>query len=159
MVEGFNPFMPPANLAWDPSTFACVAPNATLDVIRGGPAHIARYPALALPEGPDDRIVMPREHTECFVRRVHAAGTVDVLVIGYSGLDREVLGLLRHADPKVRRMTIVDRNLNAAEEVMQRFHDADIDAVWPYAFDGDFASWTDGDGLNKLVDEYCGPYR
>jgi hypothetical protein len=154
----FVPQMPPAELRWDAEHFNCVAPNATLEYVRD--AHPGRntdrYPALALPEGPDDRLVLPSDH----LRLLHAGlreREIDLLVIGYSGLDRQVLGLVGTTQ-KVRRMTVINRDGDGAQAVFDRFREAGIEPVCPNIVDGDFASWTDTGGLNQLVDEYDGPY-
>jgi hypothetical protein len=159
-TRSYDPRLPPRDLDWDSSTFECVAPNARFEAIRGGPhgVNTDRYPALALPEGPEDRLVLPRSHSEFFHKTLPPRQEVDLLVIGYSGLDKEVLRLLAAKEPTVRHMTIVGRDVDDALNVLARFRDAHIQPVWEKPFDGDFATWVDGGGLNQLVDEFGGPY-
>ena len=103
------PAAPPLDLYWDSTTFNCSNPTASLDAIRETSASglSSRYPALALPEGPADRLVLPRQHAES-LRQLLAAPEIDLLVIGYSGLDQEVLSLLASAPARIRRMTVVN---------------------------------------------------
>jgi glutamyl-tRNA reductase len=89
---------------------------------------------------------------------LESAPQLDLLVIGYSGLDRQVLDLAGSAQ-KVRRMTVVNRTGEEAEQVLERFRQVGVAPIWPNVVDGDFASWADGGGLNELVEEYDGPFR
>jgi hypothetical protein len=155
----YDPRLPPRDLEWD-SSFGCAAPNAPLSDIREAPerGNTWHYPALALPEGPDDRLVLPKAHLDFLQGTLQTAQKIDVLVIGYSGLDQEVLSLLVRANSEVRRMTVVGRSYEGAVEVYQRFNEAGLGGLWPNVVSGDFKSWADGGGLNRLVDEYDGPY-
>jgi hypothetical protein len=159
-VGRFRATAPPANLQWESDTFHCELPDASLDDIRGGYLDFAidRYPALAIPEGADDRLVLPSAHISFINQTVGCQPEIDLLVIGYSGLDIEPLKLLESWDCRVRRMTLVNMDYEAAGRVMDRFKAAGIDAVWPNIVHGDFASWADEGGLDQLVDEYDGPY-
>lgn len=161
-TEPFAPETPPPALEWDNDRYECVAPNASLEYVRGvhQGGHTDRYPALALPEGPDDRLVLPPKH-RAFLERGLNIGTqqIDVLVIGYSGLDKQVLALLASARSQVRRLTVVSRDGNEARQVYDRFLEAGVKPVWDNVIDGDFGSWADEGGLDRLVDEYGGPYE
>lgn len=153
---------PPATLQWDPASFSCVPPETDRSTLFpqefANPGITARYPALAAPEGPDDRLVLPAEHNDFFFDGLHKAHEVDVLVVGYSGLDREILGVIKRAGPKIRHMTTVSHHLIEAEKVVARFREAGLEPLWHEPVDGDFKSWSDGGGLNRLVEEYGGPY-
>lgn len=159
----YSPSGPPLDLTWDAS-IECEAPDASLEEIRNVSfAHqvvtaTRRYPALAAPEGPDDKLVLPHEHRKFFRRELRATQEIDILVVGYSGLDNEILKLIANAERKVRRMTVVSHDLATGEAVLARFQAAGLVAVWPYVVDGDFASWSNDGGLSHLVDEYDGPY-
>jgi hypothetical protein len=157
--EPFDPRLPPRTLSWS-SSLECVAPNATLEAIRSASvgANTARYPALALPEGPEDRLLLPPTHAQFVQQTLSVLPEADLLLIGYSGLDKKVLSLLEGAKVKFRRMTVVGRDRDDAVVVHTRLHDAGISAIWPTAFDGDFGSWVDGGGLKELVVDYGGPY-
>jgi hypothetical protein len=160
-VERFRLASPPAFLSWNKEEFGCVAPDTPLDAIRGQSSAglTRRYPALALPEGPDDQLVLPSQHLEFLKQGLSGAPQIDLLVLGYSGLDHQVLKLLSKRKSDVRRMTIVNSDYLAAVEVNDRLQGAGVRAVWPEMFDGDFAGWVDDGHLDRLVDEYGGPYR
>jgi hypothetical protein len=160
-AEWFEAVAPPTGLRWDELNFHCERSDASLDEIRGGFAdsRTDRYPALAMPEGADDRLVLPAEHVGFITDMFGSLPEIDLLVIGYSGLDVEPLKLLSSWDCRVRRMTVVNRDYKWAMDVMARFQAAGIEAVWPNVMRGDFAAWVDVGGLNQLVDEYNGPYR
>jgi hypothetical protein len=132
-------------------------PSASLQEIRGD--GVGRYPALALPEGPEDRLVVPARHLNWARERHSAPPNNDLLVIGYSGLDREALGLVKEADTQVRLMTIVNRDLESAIDVRERFRDAGIESVWTETAHGRFGSWVDDGGLDGLVEQFGGPYE
>jgi hypothetical protein len=153
---------PPADLFWDHTMFQCAPPDASLEQIRSpeptAPLLTRHYPALAVPEGPDDVLVMPADHQEFLSGQLHSASEVDLLVIGYSGLDRAILDFISQAHRKVRHMTVVSQNAATAGEVFARFTEAGFSPVWHKLIDGDFASWSNDGGLDKLVNEYGGPY-
>ena len=157
--ELYVPAIPPLDLSWDQARFQCVSPTANLGLTRGmRGAYTERYPALAMPEGPDDTLVLPDAHRDFFLGKLQSAREIDVLVIGYSGLDKQILDLIASANCKLRHVTVVDQNLETATEVVERFRASGLDPVWRYVADGDFASWVNDGGLNLLVDEYDGPY-
>jgi hypothetical protein len=159
--EPFNPASPPPSLHWDYSEFACVPPDATLQAIRDTTltrTATSNYPALALPEGPDDRLVLPEAHEQFFREGIAEAHQIDLLVLGYSGIDKQVLELLGERRHNVRRLTVVNTDFMAASEVHGRLEEAGVSAVWPEVISGNFADWADGGGLNRLVEEYDGPY-
>jgi hypothetical protein len=155
--QTFSINAPPKDLAWDAETYECIAPDVPLSTVRGTSLATKRYPALAMPEGPDDRLVLPTKHL-WFLRSMLKGKEVDLLSIGYSGLDNEALKLIESLECKVRRMTIVDQDLYRATEVFTRFENAGIRPLWPDIANYDFAGWIDDGGLARLVDEYDGPY-
>jgi hypothetical protein len=160
--ETFLPATPPLDLSWRRDTFGCVPPHSDLNTTRGPslayPELTNRYPALAAPEGPDDKLVLPGAHHDFFFDRIHRAQQIDMLVIGYSGLDREILKLIKRIGPKIRHMTVVSQDQTTASAVLERFRAAGLDPIWNEVIDGDFASWSNGGGLTRLVDDYDGPY-
>jgi hypothetical protein len=158
---------PPIDLAWKPDEFGCVPPDESLAAMREpryqagvDPAAVStrRYPALAAPEGPEDRLVLPDSHRAFFLHQLRNAQKLDILVIGYSGLDREILAHIKSGGCDIRRMTIVDRGHVTASVVLERLRAAGLNPIWPHIVDGDFASWSDDGGMSLLVDEYGGPY-
>jgi hypothetical protein len=161
--ELFVPSKPTNGLGWKSDTFDCVPPDVTLDEIRGerfvDPSHSDRYPALAAPEGPDDRLILPQAHQEFFSMNLHCAQEINMLVIGYSALDGEVLKLIRATEAKVRHITVVNQNEPMAAAVLDRITNAGLNPVWNEVIDADFASWSNDGGLTRLVEEYGGPYQ
>lgn len=82
------------------------------------------YPALSVPLGPDDEIVCPAEHTAFLVNRLADVGDVDLLVVGYSGLDRTVLDLFAENVKRFRTVYIVNADAKTAREVAGRMSQA-----------------------------------
>jgi hypothetical protein len=89
---------------------------------------------------------------------LYAAREIDILVVGYSGLDHEILRFIKGSDPKIRYMTIVSSTLAEAEEVGERFRGSGLESVWYEPVSGNFASWSNSGGPNRLIEEYGGPY-
>jgi len=96
----YTPALPPLDLSWDRRTFECVSPIASLADIRNSrgkgdsQSWTDRYPALAMPEGPDDRLVLPEAHEKWFGHQLYSAREADILMIGYSGLDGAILDFI-----------------------------------------------------------------
>lgn len=142
---------PSSDLTWDPGSIQCDPTEGALQKCR----DTWSYPALALPEGPEDRLVLPTSHHEFLEARLHAAREINLLVIGYSGLDAEVLTLFKESGVRVRKMTVVDRNETGAEAVVSRFASAGLEPIWPAErWSRDFASWSDGNGVSSFVTTY-----
>ncbi len=62
------------------------------------------YPALAMPLGPGDTLVCPSSHTRAANEALTRSDGLNLLVIGYSGLDDEVLRLLSESGNSIRRL-------------------------------------------------------
>lgn len=155
----FDPATPTKDLAWDPEDIRCASPRSTLAEIRGSDydGSILRYPALALPEGPDDHLVLPNKQ-RIYARQRLEREEIDLLVIGYSGLDKAVLSLLNEAQPTIRRLTVVNRGFDEALHVRERFREAGLTAASVDVWRGSFDDWADeGGGLNRLVEQYNDP--
>jgi hypothetical protein len=161
--QPFDPSAPPPNMTIDRSAMACVSPKArSLDDVRvpsDAPGLTRRYPALALPEGPKDELILPRHHERDLRQRLAGAPEIDVLVLGYSALDTEVLQLLRDSGTRVRRLTVVNRDARAGLGVFDTIAAFGLTAVWPDIFDGSLAQWIDGGAMQRWVSEYGGPYE
>lgn len=115
-----------------------------------------RYPALALPDGPKDELVLPREHLDHLRGILGSSQEIYLLVLGYSALDTEILKLITDSDCKVRRMTVVNFDVGSALEVFDRITDTGIEPIWPDVFDGSYTQWIDKDGLSRWTAEYLG---
>jgi hypothetical protein len=128
---------------------------------------LGRFPALSVPLGSEDKLVCPGTHLNFLTDKLEAVGTYDLLVIGYSGLDRSVLGLLTATSAKPRSVYVVDAGfdqaLASAERLARAFGDNlrkarrvsvatgtstfDIEGVGPIAWHADhrpFSSWAVG---------------
>jgi hypothetical protein len=143
----------------------CV-PAKSLDLgeVRGIPvlsghrphARTRRYPAIALPEGPKDRLVLPPEHLRHLRNLLSAAQQIDLLVLGYSAIDTEILELIKSSVGRIRRMTVVNADPVATLAVHAKIVDFGITAIWSDTFDGSYEQWIDGDGLHRWVQEFGG---
>lgn len=78
-------------------------------------------PALSVPLGADDLISCPQAHVEFLYNQIDMASGVDLLVIGYSAFDREVIKVFGQSLTKVRSMYVVNRDGHAAQDVANRF--------------------------------------
>jgi hypothetical protein len=72
------------------------------------------YPALSAPLGPGDELVCPPNHVAHLREKLRAYDGLHLLVIGYSGLDDEVLKLLRESENSLRSLTVVSESEEAA---------------------------------------------
>jgi hypothetical protein len=72
------------------------------------------YPALSAPLGPGDEITCPPSHVEHLRSRLVAQDGLNLLVIGYSGLDSEVLKLLSLSRNSLKTLTVVSELQDAA---------------------------------------------
>lgn len=98
-------------------------PYGPLDLreIRSGRGMVY-YPALSVPVGASDELVCPPEHVRRLEQRLERAQPVHLLVIGYSGLDQEVIQILRRNDIRVGSLTVVDAG-DAADRAINRIAD------------------------------------
>jgi hypothetical protein len=162
--ETLDPASPPLDREIAVGPIECVpVNNLDLHVVRGTTAADThgltnRYPAIALPDGPKDRLVLPDSHRQR-IEDVLQSREIQLLVLGYSGLDSEILTLIGAGGCTIRRLTVVNRGAKAALEVLHRIKVALPEgAIFEDVVDGSFESWTDGDGLRKWVEEYRGPF-
>ena len=161
LQEAFDPTRPPDDLFVMPSPIQSVPVGSfSLRGVRGNPNHehgpTRRYPALALPEGPKDELVLPPRHRDHLVRTLNSGPEINVLVLGYSALDTEVLDLLARNNARIRRLTVVNRDAVSGLEVYRRIEGHGIRAIWPDTYDGGYEEWIDGDGLHEWVKEFGG---
>jgi hypothetical protein len=105
--------------------------DLTLGTVRGTTrqdphSQTKRYPAIALPAGPKDELVLPPAHHKFFVDTLR----------------------------KVRRLTVVNKDGETALEAFDRIRGAGIEPIWSDVYDGSFEQWIDGGLLGKWVEEY-----
>ncbi len=88
---------------------------------RAGQPPRIYYPALSVPLGPDDELNCPPDHVAFLIERLQATDGLDILTIGYSGLDSAVLDLLRKSGNSLRSLLVVnhttDHSFAAAENI------------------------------------------
>lgn len=115
------------------------------------------YPALSAPLGPGDKIVCPPNHRAFLKERLTAYEGLNLLVIGYSGLDQEVLKLLRESENSIRTLTVVSKDdaeaLNAARTVWEGVLGQPMDQQPPNVrVFGDFRNFVQPHQLRPLID-------
>jgi hypothetical protein len=78
------------------------------------------FPALSAPLGAEDDLVCPPPHVEYLRNITGHHDPLDVLVIGYSGLDQEVLKQLNWGERAIRSLYVVSENDEHANETAER---------------------------------------
>jgi hypothetical protein len=157
----FDPKAPPRDLTIRRAPIECEpVTNLHLSRVRGLPMSdphgpTTRYPAIALPDGPKDELVLPTQHQEYFLEALHRAREIHLLVLGYSGLDTEILSLVTRSKCTVRRLTVVNASGESALEVFHRIQAAGIELIWADVFDGSFEQWIDDGVVRIWVQEYA----
>lgn len=158
----FDPRTPPGDRPIVRQAIHCV-PTTAFDLAevrasdnREPHGPCVRYPALALPDGPKDELVLPPEHLDHLRGILGRSQEIYLLLLGYSALDNEILKLITESDCTVRRMTVVNFDATAALEVFDRATSTGIEPIWPDVFDGSYTQWIDNDGLPRWAAEYMG---
>jgi hypothetical protein len=154
--QAYDPLTPVADLAWARNRFLMFPPSHFDKARLVTPSNW--FPALALPEGSKDEFEMPDAHRTFITNELAAAPELEVLVLGYSALDTEVIGLLRDSGTMIRRLTVVNRDATSALEVYKRIRSQGINPVWSDVSADSYQAWVDKGGLKTWVHEYGGPY-
>jgi hypothetical protein len=114
------------------------------------------YPALSVPLGSTDELVCPPHHVAHLERKLRELPALNLLVIGYSGLDQEVLRLLRDAGrpPTVLRVVNGDseRGALAAMAINQQFGSRGS-YLEHQVFDGGFSEFVADGHLSRFISE------
>jgi hypothetical protein len=113
------------------------------------------YPALSAPLGPGDELVCPPNHAEYLRKRLAACDGLNLLVIGYSGLDEEVLKLLAESGNSLRSLAIVSQPQEAAEEaahIITRSIGFGGPRLSPTIFGHGFNAFAQGDDLRAVIE-------
>ena len=128
----------------------------TVDALRWSrqPGGEFYYPALSVPLGPEDGLSCPETHQDFLQERLRRIDLLNLLVIGYSGLDKSVLRLLRESGKELGRVKIVngdtrlgyDSATNLAAGLEQPFDPA------PVTFDGGFRDFMAGGELPAFLE-------
>jgi hypothetical protein len=83
------------------------------------------YPALSVPLGPEDEFNCPPTHVDFARERLRHGDGLNILSVGYSGLDSRVLKLLKESGNSLRSLYVVnqtpDHGRQAAEHIAQAF--------------------------------------
>jgi hypothetical protein len=78
------------------------------------------YPALSVPLGTEDELVCPDQHVNYIKDITGHYEPLDVLVIGYSGLDQEALNLMSWGGRPIRSLSIVSESEPTAQATADR---------------------------------------
>ncbi len=111
------------------------------------------FPALAAPIGEADELVCPPDHVTLLRARLAETQPMHVLVIGYSGIDKEVMSLIRESGRGVKTLTIVDRGEDAAFAVAERMAQQGVSSEDTKLSPDSFDTWVRDGGLAAFVNE------
>jgi hypothetical protein len=112
------------------------------------------YPVLSVPIGQDDELTCPEQHVEFLRDKLDQSQPIHLLLIGYSGNDREVLALIRASGRGIKTLTVVDRGRDSAVDVIKRLAEYHgIAADDSVACTHDFNGWIESGGLTQFVED------
>jgi hypothetical protein len=114
------------------------------------------FPALSAPVGEADELVCPPDHVDLLRARLTETQPMHVLVIGYSGIDKEIVSLIRESGRGIKTLTIVDRGEDAALAVAQRMAQEGVGSEDTKPSPDSFDTWVRGGGLTAFVNEMTG---
>jgi hypothetical protein len=122
-IENFEEFIDDhgglASLTVDNARIEVAGPEEGLTDMRGGDERRLRYPALAVPLGPDDTLICPEQHRDHLARSLRERDTIDLLVIGYSGLDQQVLSLFARSERELGHLAVICRDQTTSNDAAQ----------------------------------------
>jgi hypothetical protein len=108
------------------------------------------FPALSVPLGSTDELVCDPKHVQFLQERLQTADGLNLLVIGYSGVDEEVLRLLRESNNSLRSLLVINHGAESAQQahdrIMEQFDGGDPPG--PGAWTADFNDWAQTGGLD-----------
>ena len=120
------------------------------DLRRGG--RNLYYPAVSVPLGPDDELNCPASHLDFIRKRLVATDGLNILSVGYSGLDSGLLQLLADSGNSIRSLFAVNHEGVSALEAATRIATAFSDVAHPdMAYAGTFESFTQSGGLEEYL--------
>jgi hypothetical protein len=97
------------------------------------------FPALAVPAGPSEQVLCPDAHLQHLEGKLHDSAEIDLLVIGYSGTDQQIVRLLNEAGKPIRSLVIVDRDLETSGKIADTLSSAlqipRVSDGWPAGFE------------------------
>ena len=110
------------------------------------------YPAVSVPLGPDDELNCPESHLDFIRKRLVATDGLNILSVGYSGLDSGLLQLLADSGNSIRSLFAVNHEGVSALEAATRIATAFSDVAHPdMAYAGTFESFTQSGGLEEYL--------
>ena len=125
--------------------------RTSVELLRRDPPHLY-YPALSVPLGPDDEFNCPESHLEFIRKRLVATDGLNILSVGYSGLDSGLLQLLASSGNSIRSLFAVNHEGTSALEAATRIATAFSDVAHPdMAYAGTFESFTQSGGLEEYL--------
>lgn len=112
------------------------------------------YPALSVPLGAEDSLSCPPDHLDFLEARLAKLDALNLLIIGYSGLDKAVLNLLRDSGKELGQVRIVNGDVElgyaAANNVMAGIGQT-FDPAPPVTFGGGFRDFIAGRDLDEFL--------
>lgn len=148
-------YEPPADVPIDTGNIVLRPTNAhsieQLRLERQGSQFF--YPALSVPLGSPDEFACPEGHVSRLRDALRAQDQLDVLMLGYSGLDTEVLRLLADVSRPLGWVTAVGKDRADAQQTLDRLRDAVRTPVvgGMHAADETFSEFVTGDGLRNYI--------
>ncbi|MCW3003376.1 MAG: hypothetical protein JWQ20_2674 [Conexibacter sp.] len=131
---------PPATIQMRRDEFRLRRGNS-IDVVRyDSDTEEFLYPAMSVPTGTRDELACPDAHVEFLRDLMQKQDQLDVLMLGYSALDEEVLTLFRDTGKALRSLCVVNADERTAAEAYGRVtnvlgHPFGIGEVDPRAFE------------------------
>jgi hypothetical protein len=118
----------------------------------GGEVGELYFPALAAPLGEADEIVCRDDHVTHLKQQLASVQGVNLLVIGYSGIDREVLELLRSAGKPVRSLRVVNGEFDASYATLNVLaRELSFVPAVEMAFNGGFNDFAQTDAMSTFL--------
>lgn len=141
-----------SRLSYDP----VYRPGRDLGAVRLGESdYEAYYPALSAPLGSQDEIVCPRDHSHFLRSWMFGRGRLNLLVIGYSGADQEVIRILADGELPIGRLKIVQPEFETGWALAQKLATRlrwGADAVASTdVFGGSFNDFVQGPDLREFI--------
>jgi len=108
------------------------------------------YPALSTPFGSEDDLNCPAEHVEFLCEQFQGTDALEVLIIGYSGIDKALLRLLVEGGARIRHTTVVDANREYAEAALRRVsEEIEVESAEPAI--ENFEAFAETTGLSSFL--------
>jgi hypothetical protein len=126
LFDGTDIVNPPAEIAVARTDIHLRRPGAnTIDDVRlerMGAQYF--YPAMSVPVGSRDEFSCPDTHIGFVRNLMQSQEHLDVLMLGYSALDQEVLTLLQESGKPLRSLLVVNAGRDSAAEARERVEKA-----------------------------------